>query len=185
MALPTRPVIIGSKFKFMRDGTAFTIPSAGTSGAAAVAGFADTGWISIGKVKDCSVNRQTTDIEIEAPVEIDGEYHMDRLDVIPISNKLDLSFTTQEFSPLALEVIFGTGSLTSASTGWTAGADAEKRGWVFMDFGDHTDVKLSRVPFYGLLKVDGEASFGGGKEFTVKFAFRTLKNALAVAITGP
>ena len=173
MGLATAPKIIGNRCWFFRDGTAFTVPSAGTASRTSKPGAADTGWIDLGIVRELSVDHQREEIEIFAPTP-----GIKRLyDVLEAKRQLNITFTTEDFSAFAFELLFGSLALTAASTQFNPLEGAVKKGWLKFQQYDQADAQVSTVDVFTYIKIGGELNFGDGL-VAPQFSCRTLHSTL-------
>lgn len=173
MGLNREPKIVGNRCFFFRDGAAYTVPSAGTAGRSSKPGAADTSWIDFGIVREASVNYEREEIEIFAPTP--GRKRL--YDVLENKAQLTLTFTTDDFSALAFELLFGTLALTSASTQYNPLEGVVKKGWLKLQQYDQADALMNTVDVFCYLKIGGEINFGDGI-VAPQFTARTLHSTL-------
>jgi hypothetical protein len=149
-------IILGSHAHFVRDGTAFTVPSAGTSSRTSKPGAADTSWVNLGILSEVSVQHQREERDVFAPTP--GVLRL--YDVKETRRQLMVNLTTMDMSPLAFELLWGTLALTSNSTQFNPLEGATKKGWLkLQQYGD-TDALFVTVDLYVQLKISGEVTMG-------------------------
>ena len=180
MPLTTRPVVVGVQARFFRDGAAFTVPSAGTAGRAALPGVADTGWIDLGVINEGTINTESDVIEIFAPQPGRKVLH----DIIQTKNKLTINLTLQELSPLAFELVFKTAALTGSSTTYNPLSLMDKKGWLELKLADQGDTVVTVSHFFVYLKTGGEWSLGDGLA-SVPLEAHVLASSLDAGSVGP
>lgn len=174
MALTLAALVLGSHLYGFRDGSAFTVPGAGTAGRTAKPGATDPAWVDLGIVEDSDANRESEEIVINAP----SPGRMREYDVIEGLDKLLLTATTKECSPLALEVLFKTAVLTGASTQFNPLAGTTKKGWIKGTFYDSDDVLRLTGDLFCHWKLTAAVPMGGGKLVECKWQFRVLHSTL-------
>jgi hypothetical protein len=174
MNIATR--IIGSHAFFFPEGNAFTVPSAGTSGATAKPGAGDTGWVKIGEISSCGISKGADVKEQWAP--LPGTLRLK--DVIETKPDLTLKLTVNELSALAYNVLFRTLALTSASTQFNPLEGKTLKGWLKLQQYDQNEALVMTLDVFVHLTVDGEVTFA---EDIVDFPFsaRVLHSTLNTA----
>lgn len=164
---------IGSHAFFFPEGNSFTVPSSGTSGTAAKPGAADTGWIGLGVIGSSSISKSGDVKELWAP--LPGTLRLK--DVIEVKPDISFKFTVRELSALAVQVLFRTLNLTSASTQFNPLEGKTLKGWLKLQQYDQNEALVMTVDVFVHLTCDGEVTFG---EDIVDFPFsaRVLHSTL-------
>jgi hypothetical protein len=154
--MTTDRIILGSHAFFFRDGSAYTVPGAGTASRTAKPGAADTGWIDLGILNEVTVQHQREEREIFAPTP--GVLRL--YDVKETKRQLLINLQTMDMSPLAFELMWGTLALTNASTQFNPLEGATKKGWLkLQQYGDN-DALFVTVDVFVQLKISGEVTIG-------------------------
>lgn len=154
--MTTAPTIVGNAARFFRDGTAYTVPSAGTAGREALPGDADTGWIDLGPIVEISVEKVHEAKEVWKP----NPGRIELYEVVETKRGVTHRFTLQELSALAIELMFGADALTAASTDFTALAGNTKKGWLHIKQYNHNDTLFNTIWCYGYIAVAGAVNLG-------------------------
>jgi hypothetical protein len=153
MSIATKVIKAGTFAFFVEEGTAFTVPTAGTASASAKPGITDAGWISLGKIEEA--DREPPSIqdeeEIFAPDAETGEYVL--TDIQEGGAKLTGSFTLLEHSPLIERLVWRTKALTSASTQANPNSGKLPKGWLHIVTKDQSGAILDTVELYVRLKL--------------------------------
>lgn len=180
MPLNTSPLIIGSQAWFIREGTAFTLPSAGTAGAAALPAANDPLWDTttdvtlIGNIESSTDETSTEEKKVYGP----SPGHLEVIAAVQTKFDRMLRFTVVDFGPLALELMTRSGALTQASSTFTPFASPVKRGWLKVQRYDQADALVYTERIWGILEIDGAVTFGD--DFVKpSFVFKVQRNALA------
>lgn len=171
--MTTGSVILGNHGFFFRDGASFTVPSAGTAGRSSKPGAADTGWIDLGILSEISVQHQREEREIFAPTP--GTLRL--YDIIETKRQFNIKMTAQEMSPFAFELIFGTDSLTTASTQYNPMEGKTKKGWLKVQNYNQADALFNTVDIFVAIKVSGEVTIGDNI-VSAQFEARVLHSTL-------
>lgn len=149
--------IIGNHAFFAIEGASYTVPSSGTVGREAKPGAADTSWIDVGVLDSVSIDPTTREeVKIHAPTP--GRYRL--YDVLEHSNELGVSLKCKELSALVVQALFGTLTLTTASTQYNPLEGAEIRGWLKIQQYDQLDALFNTVDVFVHLKLNGALEFG-------------------------
>lgn len=156
MALTTGARIIGAHAWFFREGASFTVPTAGTCAREAKPGADDTGWVEIGIIKDSSVNHEAERLQRFAP--LPGGLRL--YDEHETKSKITMKLTTDDISPLAIELLFGTLELGDASTQYNPLEGAQKRGWLKLQWYDQEDTLINTLDVWVNLFIGGEVKMG-------------------------
>lgn len=154
--MTTGSYIIGNHAYFVRDGTSFTLPSAGTASRTAKPAHNDTSWIDLGIIRTASINHQRDTIDVFAPTP--GTKRLQ--DRIETRRMLTVSLTTEEMSPLAWELLFGTLALTAASTQYNPLEGLTKKGWLKLVQYKQDDTSFNVTDLFCHLAIDGDTEFG-------------------------
>ncbi len=114
---------------FVAMGTAFTVPGAGTASATAKPGAADASWVAgtLGDIEEFknAPESETFDKMAGRP----GTLVL--VDRIVLSKKLNMSWKTQDITPLVHQLLFSTLGLTGASNqGNPLEGEPEVKGWL-------------------------------------------------------
>lgn len=154
--MTTGSFIIGNHAYFVRDGTSFTVPSAGTASRTAKPGAADTSWIDLGIIRSTSIQHSRDVVDIFAPTP-----GIKRLwDRIETKRVLAATITMEEMSPLAWELLMGTLALTSASTQYNPLEGVTKKGWLKLVQYKQDDTNFNVTDVFCHLAIDGDTEFG-------------------------
>jgi len=149
------PVIIGSHAYFVREGDAFTVPSAGNAGRNSKPGATDASWLDVGILKDVGTNLTREEREIYAPTP--GQIRL--YDLIETKRKQEIKLALQEMSPLVWELMFGTLPLATGSTQYNPMSGPTKKGWLKLQQYKQDDSLFNTLDLYVQLIVDGEVKF--------------------------
>lgn len=154
--MTTNSVIIGNHAYFVRDGTSFTSPSAGTASRTAKPGQNDTSWIDLGIIRTTSIQHERDTIDVFAPTP-----GVKRLwDRHETKRVLAVNITMEEMSPLAWELLMGTLALTSASTQYNPLEGPTKKGWLKLVQYKQDDTTFNVSDLFCHLSIDGDTEFG-------------------------
>lgn len=145
--MTTGPRIVAAHLFLAREGAAFTLPAPGTVGRESKPGATDTSWVSIGIIEDLEISREADQKEIMAPV----PGRRVRYDMREVGAKLNLKWTCQEVSPMAIELVTGATALTGASTQFNPLEAGTKKFWAKIQAYDDTDTFLTAVDVFGVL----------------------------------
>jgi len=172
--------VLGSHAYFARDGSTITLPSPGTSGPGVIPANGDASWVEIGTLKNVRATPARGDAqEIWAP----SPGGLRLKNVIRPKRHLKFNLTSQDVSPLVIELLFGTGPLTEASATFTPLAQGGAlKGWLRFDWYDQTDSKRITVHVYVELIVADDTDLDAEKVVEVHFEAQTLLSG--VAYTG-
>jgi hypothetical protein len=152
----TAPRSLGSHVKFFRDGSAFTVPSAGTASRTAKPDITDPLWIDVGVVNNLGYTPTTNVDEIYAPAPGTLELY----DVVENKRKLEIKFDAEELSFLSFELAFKCKPLTLAGGAYNPGAGKIVKGWLHIEQydqnADDASDPVNVVDMYVFLKLDGD-----------------------------
>lgn len=171
----TESQIIGNHANFVLDGTAFTVPSAGTAGRTSKPGATDTSWRYMGILQDLSIqhNRESRDIFAPTPGSI-------RLyNRIETKRMLGVKFTALEMSTTVWEHLFGSLQLATSGSSlqYNPLEGVTKRGWLKVQQYGATDALVNTVDLYVHLAITGEMSFND-QIVTAQFEATVLHSTL-------
>lgn len=145
---------------FVPEGTAFTVPSAGTVGRDSKPGAGDTVWgtYNLGDLRDFkrATTAQTEDIWGGAP---GGRV---KKDVVEISKETKITFSTQQRDPISARFEMASLALTTASTQANPlEGVAVVKGWLKIQFYDKNSTLVEVVDVWVALRVvDSQPSSG-------------------------
>ena len=171
--MTTGSYIIGNHAYFVRDGTSFTVPSAGTASRTAKPGASDTSWIDLGIIRSVSVQHSRDVVDVFAPVP-GAKRLWDRLETKRV---LAVTVTMEEMSPLAWEGLMGTLALTTASTQYNPLEGTIKKGWMKLVQYKQDDTTFNVTDLFSHMQVDGDTEFGDSIISPV-FKFTALHSTL-------
>jgi hypothetical protein len=174
MAMTLAAMMLGTHAFFFRDGTAYTVPGAGTAARESKPGATDPAWIDMGVVAESSDSLEDTEIEIYKPAP--GRLRL--YDVLSTKDKLTVKFTTEEFGPFSVEALYRTLALTSASTQFNPLEGIPKKGWLKLQRYDQDDNLRVVLDLFVRLKIAGEVSMGGADLVKPQFECMVLHSTL-------
>lgn len=177
MGLTTEAAVLGWQVKFFKKGSAFTVPTSGTASKTALPGEADPAWVDIPDIAELTITPSSDKIEVFKPSP--GRKRLD--DVISTKDKLAIKFKSQEISPIAIQALFKSGTLTGASTGFTLMQGVQLKGWLWVKAYNQDDVKIFEFPVYVHLELTGDVT-GGDALVEFEFEGMVLNNPLNVGI---
>lgn len=151
----TNARIVAAHIYLAREGSTFSLPAPGTVGRESKPGSTDAAWVDVGLVEDFEISREAEQKEIMAAV----PGRRVRWDLREVGAKLDLKWTCQELTPLAMELVTGATPLTSASTQFNPLEAGTKKFWAKIQLYDETDTFVGALDVFGTLKV-GTLAFG-------------------------
>ena len=174
MPLTAAPRIIGTHGLFFRDGTAHTVPSAGTTSRTVKPGAGDPAWINFGILSAFTVASNADIVDVHACVP-GKKVLYDR-----IENKMGLmfKFTADELSAFSMEVLYRTLALTSASTQFNPLEGFTTKGWLKFQQYDQNNALVNVVDGFVHLKVSGDVEGGGEGLAKVSFEATLLHSTL-------
>lgn len=178
MALAKVTQALFAQLWFVKDGTAYTVPSSGTSGRDAKPGAGDsTVWNAafLGDAEEFTLTpeRETYVVQGGQPGGL-----VDK-DEIELSKKLKATFGTQEFSPLLIQALFGTLDLTTSST--QANPLEGKsiiKGWLKFQAYDADQVLRMTGEIWGALRLSSAEPWSGKNAVKGKWEFNVLRSSL-------
>ena len=178
MALARGPMTLATHAWFVRDGTAYTVPTSGTSSKSAKPDAADTSWTD-GKMG--IIGAAEFDPGKDAPIEVmqGTPGKVQRADIIPGASKPVWSFDFKEVDALVVELSQQTLALTSSSTQFNPGeAAAEVKGWLKVQQYDHTDTIKQTIDCYGSVRLKGSFKTELGQQAVYSVEFRPIFSSL-------
>jgi hypothetical protein len=167
--------------KFFRSVDAFTSPSSGTAAREAQPGDDDEGWIDLGIVQDVDIETTSEEIEVWKPTP--GKLRLNN--ILELKHDQKIMFTLKDLSPLAVELMTGSGELDGSSTTFTPLARTGLNGWLMLDWYDQGDTERINGRWWVQLKVDGAVPVGGGRYTEVRCSARVLYSTLNEATLSP
>lgn len=178
--MTTTARILGTHAKFFRAGDHFDLPAPGVASQSALPGDNDAGWIDLGAIVDAGVELEGDIREVWAPPINRGQHQLH--DVIQTKRGFLRTFTAQEMSPFALEVLYGTNALDALSEDYTALAGRTKKGWILIERYDQEDTLFIRERAFCRLAVVGAVKLGADL-VSIPFESRQLIPRTRGAIT--
>lgn len=151
--------VIGTHAYFFPDGTAFTVPAAGTASRTAKPGAADTGWLDVG-VADWTFASNHTKVDFHAPAP-GARVLYDR-----ITTKKGLIYKGKwmEMSNLVYKMLMAAASafpLTGAGGQYNPlEGDPIIRGWLQLQQYDQANTLMNTVDVFCALDIPGDVEFG-------------------------
>lgn len=178
MPLSPSSVLIGSHGYFWQDGQPFTLPAPGTTGRESHADASDPGWANryLGIVGTCRIQSARGEgVEVWAPSPGQLRLH----DVIASKSDIMVSFTLQQLTPLAFQLLFGTAALDSSSTQWnpTAGPGRVK-GWLKFQAYNQDNVLVTVADLYSSVSVPEDVTLDPAALVEVTVEARLLTSSL-------
>jgi hypothetical protein len=175
-------IVLATNLFFFRDGDAFTVPGAGTASRTSKPGATDTGWLDMGLIEEYSRKAPDgTDIEVWGAKS--GKLQLN--DVHTVKSKQVITFTANEFGPLAVELLYRTLKLTSASTQFNPNEGGDKKGWLKIQQYDAGGTLRITEDVYVKLKITGDVDMSGGgltkAQFEATVLYSTLNTGAIVA----
>lgn len=178
--LAAENVVLGSHARFVRDGATITLPTPGTSGPGVIPSDEDTSWVEIGSLKSIRATPARGDAQ-EVWVPAPGGLRLKN--VIRPKRQLKFNLTSQDISPLVIELLFGTAPLTSASTSFVPLAlGGSLKGWIRFEWYDQSDAKRITAHVYVELVIADVTDLDAEKLVEVHFEAQALLPG--VACTG-
>ena len=167
---------IGSHIYFVREGTAFTLPSSGTASSTSKPGATDTSWGKLAVVKTIEIDPgNQTPYELTEP----APGLLQRSDVIMPGSLPVWSVTLKELDHTAIELIFNTLALTSGSTQFNPGErNATVKGWFKLQTYDQGNASVITVDTYGALSLKSGVTLDPTQVTEVQVEIRPLFSTL-------
>ena len=169
---------VGSHAWFVRDGTAFTVPSSGTTARESKPGAPDTVWSTrkFGIIEDLEFDPGRT-----APIEVMGPApgKLVREDVVDVGEAPKVTFNVAQMDALAFELAFRTLALDGSSTQYNPGEKAGPvKGWLKVEQYDSTNVLRNTMDIYGELSLAQPLKFNPKEITKPSFQFLPLRSTL-------
>lgn len=173
---------VGAQVWFCREGKAFTSPSSGTAGVAAIPDADDDAWVSIGRIEAWE-NSFLADDEVDVYDSSVGR--LDLADSIPVKQALQFKFTTNVITALAVGLFFRTSAeLAADDFQFNPLSGVSPRGWLKIQNYDHNSDLILAADIWGRVKVSGGFKGGNGELVKPEFMFKMFKNALNTMALG-
>ena len=167
---------IGSHIYFVREGTAFTLPSSGTVSKTSKPGANDTSWGKFAVVKTIEIDPgNQTPYELTEP----APGLLQRSDVIMPGSLPVYSVTLKELDATAIELIFNTLALTSSSTQFNPGErnTTVKGFWKFQTYDQNNDPVFT-LDTYGAISLKSGVTLDPTQVTEVQVEIRPLFSTL-------
>jgi hypothetical protein len=162
---------------FVQEGTAFTIPGAGTASKSSKPGEADTSWTT-GYLGDCEDVRPMPESE---SYDIMGGTPGGLVlkNKVQISKRLKVSFTTTRRDPITHQAGLGTLTLTASSTQANPlEGNLLVKGWLKMQVYDGDGTYRTTIDLWGCLKVTGVEPWSGKNPVKTTYEFEVEYSTL-------
>lgn len=172
----TARIVVGAHAKFFPSGSAFTIPSAGTSSRTAKPGAADTGWHDFG-VSDWSIQNTSKTSDLMAPSPGARVLY----DKVTTSKGLKLKGKLMEFQQFAYQALLSSatisGTTTTGATYVPMESDPVRRGWLELTQYDQNNTLLNTLYLFVAITLPGDVQFGD-KEVDIEIEADVLYSTL-------
>ena len=132
-------------------------------------------------VADVDVETSSEEIEVWKPTP--GKLRLNS--ILEIKHDQKVMFTLKDLSPLAVELLMGSGALDGTSTTFTPLARTSLEGWLMLDWYDQDDAEHINARWWVQLKVEGSTPMGGGRHTEVRCVARVLYSTLNEATLSP
>lgn len=175
MPFTSQPAVIGVQAKFFPNGSAFTLPSAGTASTTALPGPTDPAWIPIGMISEFTETPTFEHVAVYAPVP--GRKR--KVQSLMVKSDRVMKMTVQELSPFILQCIFSSGALTGSSSSFDPNSGVPIQGWMIVERYNQADQKLATTTEWVSVKVSGDVTYGD-QLTTVELEAEVLDNSLAI-----
>lgn len=161
---------------FVREGTAFTIPSSGNASSTSKPGATDTSWGKLAVVKTLEIDPgNQTPYELTEP----APGLLQRTDVIMPGSLPVWSVTLKELDVLAFELAFNTLALTTGSTQFNPGErNATVKGWVKFQAYDQLNNSVTTVDSYASISLKSGITFDPTQVTEVQLEIKPLFSTL-------
>jgi hypothetical protein len=113
-------------------------------------------WIDLGKLEQLEVEPKCESREVYAP----NPGHIVLYDVLDTKFAMTFSFTANEVTPVAVEMLYKSAALDSAATTFRPLEGRTKKGWLRIKQYDQDNLLFATVYVYVHLKVSGKVTFG-------------------------
>lgn len=178
MALAIATQSLFAQLWFVREGTAFTVPTSGTTAREAKPGAGDsTVWNAahLGDAEEFTITPEGETYVVQGG-QPGGLVDKDEIN---LSQKLKITFGTQQLDPLFVQALFGTLTLTTAST--QANPLEGKRlvkGWLKFQAYDADQVLRLTGEIWGSLRLTSAEPWSGKNIVKGKWEFLVLRSSL-------
>lgn len=135
-----KDLIVGSHLWFARNGVTI---GAQTVSETALPVFSSTKaqWLKLGSVEEFEPRKSQNVIERRAPITDGGRYETRKK--IPLTNKLELAFSIQEFEQINFEMLFAAASVDPGTGAFVPNSRRDFiRGWLHLENYDQDNSKL-------------------------------------------
>lgn len=175
MPLPQDEYVLSTHGIFFPAGKAFTTPGpGGFCGRQAKPAAGDAGWVNLGKLKMSKDKREAT--KLESFANTPGKRV--RYNIKRVKKLLTHKFTCQEFSPLIVQLLFGTLPLDGTSTQFNQLEGSDVQGWLkIMRYDDNNALRMVVDSFVDL-ELTNEPDFGGEDFCTADLEAAVLHSTL-------
>jgi len=154
--------------------TGGNVNQTGTVSSSARPGPNDDLWTEIGVIDSASVAQNKQQVDVWGP----RPGKLVRVKKLLTKRELVLKFSSQEYSPLAAEVLYHTEALSDSSTQFNPLSGSDKRGWLKTQRYDQDDTLIEVIDTWGLLEIDGDVSMGGEDVVKPQFLFSVESSSL-------
>ncbi len=159
MSLTTRAMALATHAFFAREGDAFTTPAPGTVGRNDKPDADDDVWIEPGTIEE---SEDSIVDEDEVKLWKPSPGHLVPNDIITLKQGLQIKFTTNEMSPLAVEAFYRTSQLLDESSEvFNPLSSVPRKGWLKLQRYTERDEAQLVLDVWGRLKVTGGMKMGG------------------------
>lgn len=167
---------IGSHVWFVREGTAFTVPSSGNASSTSKPDSSDTSWEKLAVVKSLEIDPgNQTPYELTEP----SPGLLQRTDVIMPGSMPVWSVTLKQVDVLVFELAFNTLALTTSSTQFNPGERASTvKGWIKLQAYDQNNGRVSTIDTYAALSLKAGVTFDPTQATEVQIEIRPLFSTL-------
>lgn len=167
-------IIIASHAWFIREGTAFTSPGAGTVAIDDKPDAAETKWIALEDLQNFNYDPQSEDREVYAGTP--GQIRL--TNVKETKRNLVLTFTVQKLNPFIFEMLTKSGELDGTPAQQYNPLEGKTmRGWLKVQQYDDSDALVNTMDVWSHLKINGGVEMGDDivrPQFTAKVLHSTL-----------
>jgi len=177
MSRVTDESVLGTHWLFFPESVAYTVPGAGTCARESKPGATDPAWIYVGIIED-SEDEPVQEEEIPIFRASPGRLVKYRNLSTKVTQKG--SATCKSLSALALQVLYRTDALTTASTQFNRLAGKKVQGWLKRQIYDGNDAAVIVEDIFVELKVKSAVKVGGGLA-EVNFEYEVLQSTLNTA----
>jgi len=154
--------------------TGGNVNQTGTVSSTSRPGPNDDLWVEIGVLDSASVSQNKTQVDVWGP----RPGKLVRVKKLNTKREIVLKFSSQEYSPLAAEVLYHTEELSGTSTQFNPLSGSDKRGWLKTQRYDQDDTLIEVIDTWGLLEIDGDVSMGGEDVVKPQYIFSVESSSL-------